>query len=170
MIIDLSWENAGWLALDVALALLPHIPAVSKLAKGASNIDNVLDVAHGFNKIDNIQDAIVIGNNMSRVQDVAKIQGSIFYDGYGPINALVSTGRAKDVTFGMKLMGRIDNAKWIVDKVWSGYKILDVGKDNRTYFKMFLSAYGMEKRLLFYMRNLGKTRLLGYSLTRMLRR
>ncbi len=156
--------------MDVALFFFPFIPAVSRLAKGASNIDNVVDIAHGFAKIDDIQDAIVIGNNMDRVHDVAKIQGAIFYSGYTPINMLINAGKASEVTIGMKLLGRIDNAKWLLDKVWHGYKILDIGKDNRTYFKMFISAYGMESRMLFYWRNLGKIRFLGYALNKFLKR
>lgn len=148
---------------------IPFIPAVSKLAKGASNIDNVLDVANGFKKIDNIQDAIVIGNNMDRVNGVAKIQDAISYSGYTPINMLIDAGKASEITLSMKLLGRIDNVKWLLDKVWNGYHILDVGKDNRTYFKMFLSAYGMERRMLFYWRNFGKIRFLGYFLSKFLK-
>ena len=164
-----SWKNAGWLALDVAFFFIPFIPAVSRLAKGASNIDNVVDVAHGFTKIDNLQDAIVIGNLPERVKAVAEIQGALFYPGYKPIEILESLGRTADITWSMELMARIDNSKWLIDKVWKGYKILDIGKDSRSYFKSILSFYGMEQRLLFYMRNFGKIRFLGYYLTRMIR-
>ena len=165
-----SWKNAGWLALDIALSCIPFIPAVSRLAKGASNIETVFDVASGFAKMDNIQDAIVIGNNMSRVEGVAKIQGAIFYSGYTPINMLIEAGKASEVNLGMKLLGRIDNTKWLLDKVWRGYKILDIGKDNRTYLKMLQSAYGMERRMLFCWRNIGKIRFLGYFLNKLLKR
>ena len=164
-----SWKNAGWLALDVAFFFIPFIPAVSRLAKGASNIDNVVDVAHGFTKIDNLQDAIVIGNLPERVKAVAEIQGALFYPGYKPIEILESLGRTADITWSMEPIARIDNSKWLIDKVWNGYKILDIGKDDRSYFKLIFSFYGMEKRLLFYMRNLGKIRFLGYYLTRAIR-
>ena len=69
----------------------------------------------------------------------------------------------------MEILARIDNTKWLVDKVWKGYKILDIGKDGRSYFKFIISFYCMEKGLLFCMRNLGKIRFLGYFLTRILR-
>ncbi len=140
-----SLGNLGWLALDVAFALIPFVPSISKLVKGASHIDEVVDVAHGFSKIDGIQDAIVIGNKMSRVEDVARIQDALTYAGYIPLNLF---GDAAPLW--IKTLARIDNAKWLINHVYDGYRILDIGKDSRTYWAMVKSAYGMEKRILFY--------------------
>lgn len=54
-----SWANAGFLAWDVAAALLPYVPG-SYVAKGAKLIgkaDDVADVARALSKADNIADA-----------------------------------------------------------------------------------------------------------------
>lgn len=50
-----SWSKAGWLALDIALAIIPFIPAISS-ARHLGKIDNIIDVASAFNKIDNVGD------------------------------------------------------------------------------------------------------------------
>lgn len=34
--------------------------------------------------------------------------------------------------------------------IFAGARIIDIGKDSRSIFKWFISAYGMEKKLLFY--------------------
>ncbi len=46
----------------------------------------------------------------------------------------------------MKFLARVDNAKLLFKNVFAGARI----KDSRNIFKWFTSAYGMEKRLLFY--------------------
>ena len=53
---DPSWEKAGLLVLDIGLAVLPFIPAISA-ARHLSKIDNVFDTANAINKIDNVSDA-----------------------------------------------------------------------------------------------------------------
>lgn len=153
--------NFGWLTLDVGFALIPFIPSVSKLVKGASHIDEVVDVAHGFSKLDDIQDAIVIGNKMSRVSDVARIQNAVTYGGYIPLNLLGDVA-----PLWVKTLARLDNAKWLINHVYDGHRILDIGKDSRTYWAMVRSAYRMEKRILFHLRNLDKIRHFGQAISR----
>ena len=64
-----SWENAGWLALDVVLGIMPFVPAIGKGLKGLSKVDDVVDNGKGINRLDDVHDAIVIGKGMNRVKD-----------------------------------------------------------------------------------------------------
>ncbi len=57
-----SWENFGWLALDVVFAVVPYITSGS-IIKAASKLDDASDVGRYINKFDNIYDSIVIGND-----------------------------------------------------------------------------------------------------------
>lgn len=54
-----SWANAGFLAWDVAAALLPYVPGsyVAKGAKLLGKADDVADIARAFSKVNNIADA-----------------------------------------------------------------------------------------------------------------
>ena len=56
LIEDPSWSKAAWLALDVTLAVIPFIPALSG-ARHLSKADDVVDVAKAANKVDNFADA-----------------------------------------------------------------------------------------------------------------
>lgn len=145
-----TWANAGWLALDVILGVIPFVPAIGKGIKGLSKIDDVVDIGKGLNHLDDVHDAIVIGNGMDRVKDVAKLYNAAYYVGYEPLNALADAGKIADASVKMKFFARVDNAKWLFKNIFAGAKIIDIGKDNRSIFKWFISAYGMERRLLFY--------------------
>nr|MBQ8890141.1 hypothetical protein [Clostridia bacterium] len=145
-----SWENAGWLALDVVLGIIPFVPAIGKGLKGLSKVDDIVDIGKGVNRLDDVHDAIVIGNGMDRVKDAARIYDAAYYGGYGPLNALVDAGKFSEASVKMKLLARVDNAKWLFKNVFAGAKIIDIGKDGRNIVKWFISAYGMERRLLFY--------------------
>ncbi len=57
-------------------------------------------------------------------------------------------GKIKNATLRMKVMGRIDNARWLLGKLNKGSTIIDIGR-NRSLLKYAASAYGMEKRLIF---------------------
>ena len=70
--------------------------------------------------------------------------------GYASLNALVDAGKFSEASVKMKLLVRVDNAKWLFKNIFAGAKIIDIGKDGRNIVKWFISAYGMEKRLLFY--------------------
>lgn len=147
---DPTWENAGWLALDVVLGIIPFVPAIGKGLKGLSKVDDVVDIGKGINRLDDVHDAIVIGNGMDRVKDAARIYDAAYYGGYAPLSALVDAGKFSEASVKMKLLARVDNAKWLFKNVFAGAKIIDIGKDGRNIVKWFISAYGMERRLLFY--------------------
>lgn len=147
---DPTWENAGWLTLDVVLGIIPFVPAIGKGLKGLSKVDDVVDIGKGINRLDDVHDAIVIGNGMDRVKDAARIYDAAYYGGYAPLNALVDAGKFSEASVKMKLLARVDNAKWLFKNVFAGAKIIDIGKDGRNIVKWFISAYGRERRLLFY--------------------
>jgi len=58
---DPTWENAGWLALDVVLALAPYVPAGVGLVRGAAKLtthaDDAADALKIINQADNVLDA-----------------------------------------------------------------------------------------------------------------
>lgn len=145
---DPSWENFGWLALDVVFAVVPFLTG-SSIMKAASKLDDVSDIGGYMNKFDNVYDSIVIGNDMGRVTNLAFDTGSMIYDGYKPMNALYAMGRADEITDAMRYAAKVDNARFIMDKYKAGYKIINAGSDGRGFFKMMKSAYGMELKILY---------------------
>ena len=145
---DPSWENFGWLALDVVFAVVPFLTG-SRIMKAASKLDDVSDIGGYMNKFDNVYDSIVIGNDMGRVTNLAFDTGSMIYDGYKPMNALYAMNRADEITDAMKYAAKVDNARFIMDKYKAGYKIINAGSDGRGFFKMMKSAYGMELKILY---------------------
>ena len=65
-----SWSKAGWLALDIVLAIVPFIPTIST-ARHLGKIDNFFDAASAINKIDNAGDVASALNKIDNVGDVA---------------------------------------------------------------------------------------------------
>ena len=53
---DPSWSKAGWLALDLVLALLPVIPALSS-TRHLNKVDDGLDAIKAVNAVNNFTDA-----------------------------------------------------------------------------------------------------------------
>ena len=51
-----SWSKAGWLALDIGLAVLPFIPAISS-ARNLGKVDNIVDLTKTYGHIDDFADA-----------------------------------------------------------------------------------------------------------------
>ena len=143
-----TWENAGWLALDVVFAVVPFLTG-SQIMKAASKLDDISDIGGYMNKFDNVYDSIVIGNDMGRVSNLAFDTGSMIYDGYKPLNALYAMGQADKVTDAMRFAAKVDNARFIMDKFNAGYRIINAGSDGRGFIKMMKSAYGMELRILY---------------------
>ena len=143
-----TWENVGWLALDVVFAVVPFLTG-SRIMKAASKLDDVSDIGGYMNKFDNVYDSIVIGNDMGRVTNLAFDTGSMIYDGYKPMNALYAMGRADEITDAMRYVAKVDNARFIMDKYKAGYKIINAGSDGRGFFKMMKSPYGMELKILY---------------------
>ena len=148
MIKNPSWANAGWLALDVAFAIVPFLTG-SSIIKGASKLDEIAYIGQGINRFDNVYDAVVLGNNMDRVTSMALDVGATYYSGYRPLNALNALGRMDEATDAMRYAAKLDNARFIVDKFNDGYKFIHVGSDGRGFFKMMKSAYGMELKILY---------------------
>ena len=145
---DPSLKNAGWLAMDVGFAVIPFLTG-SSIIKGASKLDDIYYVGKGINRLDDIYDTVVLGNDMNRVMDRAWDIGATFYGGYGPLNALSSLHDFSSATDAMKYAGKLDNARFIIDKFNAGYKFVHVGSDGRGFFKMMKSAYGMELKILY---------------------
>ena len=143
-----SWENAGWLALDVVFAVVPFLTG-SSIMKAASKLDDVSDIGGYINKFDNVYDSLVIGNDMGRVTSLAFDTNSMVYDGYKAIDTLSTMGRADEITDAMRYAAKVDNARFIMDKYKAGYKIINAGSDGRGFFKMMKSAYGMELKILY---------------------
>lgn len=113
-----------------------------------SNSDEIVDAIKYTNKLDNVTDAFVIGNGMDNVRYAASKMDGAFYAGYKPLNMLDDAGKIKEATLRMKVAGRIDNARWLIGKLNKGSTIVDIGR-NRSFLKYAVSAYGMEKRLIF---------------------
>ena len=65
------------------------------------------------------------------------------------LNALSALHDFESATDAMKYAGKLDNVRFIIDKVYDGYKFVHVGSDGRGFFKMMKSAYGMELRILY---------------------
>ncbi len=146
-----SWENAGWLALDIAFMIVPFLTG-NALIKSASKLDEIAYVGQGINRFDDVYDTVVLGNNMDRVTSMALDIGATYYGGYGPLNALNALGRINEVTDAMKYAARLDNARFIIDKFNDGYKFVHVGSDGRGFLNMMKSAYGMELKILYRLR------------------
>ena len=143
-----SWENAGWLALDVVFAIVPILTG-NYLIKGASKLDEIAYIGQGINRFDNVYDTVVLGNNMDRVTSMALDIGATYYGGYRPLNALSAMGKINDATDAMRYAAKLDNARFIIDKFNDGYKFVHIGSDGRGFFKMMNSAYGMELKILY---------------------
>lgn len=75
--------------------------------------------------------------------------GGMVYDGYKPLNALYALGKIDDISDAMRYAGKLDNARFIINAVDSGKKIISVGSDGRGFIKMMKSAYGMELKVLY---------------------
>ncbi len=138
-----DWKNWVALGLDIIFAIIPFIPSIM-----GRTLD-VADAAYTVSKFDDVYDSIVIGNNMWRVTNMAMDTGSLVYKGYEALNALDNINDASKV---LKTAAKVDNARWLMDKFYKGYKIIDVGRDGRSFISFIKSAYGMERRLLFFLR------------------
>ena len=143
-----TWANAGWLALDLLFAAIPFLTG-NKVLKLTTKSDEVVDAITYTNKLDNVGDAIVIGTGMDNVIYAANKLDAAYSAGYAPLNALYDAGRINDATAGMRMMGRLDNAKWLIGNLNKGATVIDIGR-NRSMYKAFISAYGWEKRVIFY--------------------
>lgn len=73
-----SWGKAGWLLLDIVLAVVPFIPSFSSI-RHLGKVDNIFDFSKLFRKVDNISDvgaAVATGYNIQTWIGLASL-GSI---------------------------------------------------------------------------------------------
>jgi hypothetical protein len=122
-----TWGNAGWLALDIAFAVLPFLPNVGKIAKGGAKIitkaDDIVDFSKIIGKGD---DFVVIGQSMSkRVIPFAKKYGVSWYKGIVAFDKLANLKGLKKALW----IGYVDNIGYIAAKTLSGAKFIDKGWD-----------------------------------------
>ena len=101
---DPSWSKAGWLALDIGLAVLPFIPAISS-ARHLGKVDNVIDAASTLNKIDNVGD---VASGFRYADDVIdsgqeigtyllkNVDGDVIYVGKGSRNRMMQNFKRFD--------------------------------------------------------------------------
>jgi hypothetical protein len=106
-------------------------------------------VGKGINRFDHLYDTVVLGNDMYRVMDRALETGATFYSGYGPLNALSALHQMDKATDAMKYAAKLDNVRFIIDKVNAGYKFVLIGSDGRTLKRFLQSAYMMELMVLY---------------------
>lgn len=90
---------------------------------------------------------VVIGETMQRVISYANKINAQVYKGLYNYNQIAAKFGPKVANF----LGKVDNAKWLLDKMVKGYKIVDIGIDiNRAQRS---SSYLMEQILSFFYQN-----------------
>jgi len=117
-----TWENAGWLALDLVFLVIPFIPGIGKGAKAVSKVDDITDVATFMNRR---KDVFVIGQNMAhRVIPYADEIGALYYKGFKYYDdvAKVSSKLANSA-------GYMHNMSFIASKSLMGARFIDIGMD-----------------------------------------
>ena len=126
-----SWENFGWLALDLACLVIPYATGGSTLvkgiAKGINGADNLLDASKvpGY-ILRNADNVVVLGQNMDRVNDAArKLGGAITYGGLDDFDEIL----LKHGKTAAESLGYIDNMKWVAKQAWAGKTFINIGWD-----------------------------------------
>ena len=152
-VLNPTWENAGWLALDLAFAIVPFATG-SGIIKAGTKISKMADLAATANKLDKLKDGgkaiAIIGQGMDRVYSVNKAIGGLTYDGLKICNKLAQHGKAGKAI--AEILGKGQNMGWLLNKLRHGYDILDLGWDLRKVGegidKMLLSGYLWENFVL----------------------
>ena len=67
-----SWSKAGWLLLDVGLAIVPFIPSTSS-ARHIGKIDNFVDLAQTYDHIDDATDLIKAYGHIENFADAGGV-------------------------------------------------------------------------------------------------
>ncbi|MDD4157011.1 MAG: hypothetical protein PHY08_10610 [Candidatus Cloacimonetes bacterium] len=117
-----TWENAGWLAVDLVFLAIPFIPGIGKGTKAITKIDDVQDIASMMNRG---QDVVVIGQSMTkRVIPYADNIGALYYKGFSHYNDVAKV--SKHLANGI---GYVDNTAYIAEKSLTGAKFIDLGWD-----------------------------------------
>ena len=87
LVTDPSWENAGYLLLDIGSAFVPFVPAAGTGIKIVSKADDVVDVAKALNKVDNAVDIsklLKAGNQLDKGGELTKVGRSLEKHGSRP--------------------------------------------------------------------------------------
>lgn len=117
---DPTWENAGWLALDVLALAVPFLPSGSKVITKA---DDIVDAVGFVNKYDEV---IVLGQTMStRVIPYADEIGATFYKGLDNFKDLEKSIGTVAASFA----GYFHNMRYIAKHTFAGAKFIDKGFD-----------------------------------------
>ena len=115
-----SWENAGWLALDILALVVPFLPGGSKVITKA---DDIIDAIGFVNKYDEV---IVLGQSMGkRVIPYADEIGATFYKGLDNFKDIKKTFG----TIGASFAGYFHNMGYIASHTLAGAKFIDKGFD-----------------------------------------
>ncbi|HBL85194.1 MAG: hypothetical protein A2Y17_11540 [Clostridiales bacterium GWF2_38_85] len=143
---DPSWENAGWLAVDALFMVIPFATGGSRIFRAGAYMDNVSDICNAINKIDNIYDTTkiaVIGKNMTRVNGVANVYKGITYGGFSLYSKWGKMGFLGKIT--AEIVGKTQNAIWLINKLQKGYTIINIGVDAR---RAISSSYILEEAII----------------------
>lgn len=111
--------------------------------------DNALDLLGAANKLDNIHDlgkVTVLGETMNRVRWIAKGYNATdnLYDGFKAYNRLAGLGKGGKMI--AEIGGKGSNALWLINKLRSGYDVIDTGLD--IFRTTRSSSYRLEKFML----------------------
>ncbi|MDL2292912.1 hypothetical protein LJC17_04940 [Acholeplasma sp. OttesenSCG-928-E16] len=144
-----TWENAAWVALDLAFMIIPFATGGGKLLKGASRLDDAFDAGKALKNMDRIHDAnkvAIIGRKMNRVDDAADLYKAASYSGYGPLRVFNAAHEGTKAPLKMRMAAKLDNFKWLGHKLINGYDIVDIGLGG---FRMSGSVF-LEQTMLFF--------------------
>ena len=124
---DPSWSKAGMLALDVGLAVIPFIPAVSG-ARHLGKVDDVVDLTRTYGYIDNFADAggvIRRANKLDFVDDGWDlVQGlNRTDDGFTISNAIIGTNIHSKFMGGGRVINRFNKVDGIDDTLKIIYEL-----------------------------------------------
>lgn len=127
-----SWSKVGWLALDIGLAILPIIPALSS-ARHLNKIDDVIDLTKTYGYIDDFADAGGVirkankadfaGDGWNMVQGLSKTD-----DGFTISNHLIGTDIHKTFMNGGKTINRFNKVDGIDDTLKIIYELKPYNK------------------------------------------
>ena len=116
-----SWENLGWLTLDIGFASIPFLTGSGGL-KAVSKMDDIYDISKITVPADKIY---MLGQSMNnRVIPEALNLGVDWYHGLDSFNDIAQV--SKPIA---NLLGYIDNMAFIAKKSLSGARFIDMGFD-----------------------------------------
>ena len=151
---DPSWSKGLWLALDIGLAILPFIPAISS-ARHLGKIDDVVDLTKIYGHIDNFADSgglirrankmDFIDNGWDLVQGLNRTE-----DGFTISNSILGTNIHTKFLNGGRSLNKLNRVDGIDDTLKIIYELKPYNKRNirkgikqlYRYQKVALQEYG----------------------------